>query len=110
MLFFNQVYLKGTGKECRKCVQKLNTARGFAERDKSRDVGGNHPPCDYADTFTTQDGSNMETQAEVSRPLCVIAKVQVPPCPAPFRWTIQWYSWTPRRADGQHSLAQINMR
>lgn len=61
-----QVYLKGAGKECRKYVQKLNMARGLAERGKSKDVGGNHPPCDYANTFTTQDGSRTETQAEVS--------------------------------------------
>ena len=60
-----QVYLKGTGKEARKYVQKLNMARGLAERDKSKDVRGSHPPCDYANTFTTQDGGKMETPAEV---------------------------------------------
>ena len=50
---FFQVYGKGTGKACRKHVQKLNMLQGEREK-KEESGGGNHPPCDYANTFTAQ--------------------------------------------------------
>lgn len=56
-----QVYGKGSGKECRKHVQKLNMVQG--EREKREGKGGaSHPPCDYANTFTTQSTGAKETQ------------------------------------------------
>ena len=102
------MYGKGTARDCRKHVQKLNMARGEVERGMFRDEGsggvvgrghrtqgecerdmlqdeggggvvvrgererstdrdrgegkrrelrGSHPPCDYANTFTTQTAS-----------------------------------------------------
>lgn len=56
-----QIYGKGTGKACRKHVQKLNMLQGEREKREERG-GGNHPPCDYASTFTAQSVGTRETQ------------------------------------------------
>ena len=52
-----QVYGKGVAKDCRKHVQKLNMLRGEKEREES--TGKQHPPQDYADTFTSRDSSSQ---------------------------------------------------
>ncbi len=32
------------------------------EKEDRREEGGNHPPCDYANAFTTQTVGTVETQ------------------------------------------------
>ena len=56
------MYGKGTAKACRKHVQKLNMIQGERERSGGGEGGGgvNHPPCDYASTFTTQNARTEE--------------------------------------------------
>ena len=54
------MYGKGTGKDCRKYVQKLNMIQG----EKERSGGGSHPPCDYARAFTVQSAQKKERQVK----------------------------------------------
>ena len=63
-IFFccSQMYGKGTGKDCRKYVQKLNMIQG--EKEKERSGGGSHPPCDYARAFTVQSAQKKERQVK----------------------------------------------
>ena len=58
------MYGKGTGKDCRKYVQKLNMIQGEKEKEKERSGGGSHPPCDYARAFTVQSAQKKERQVK----------------------------------------------
>lgn len=50
-----QTYGKGNAADCRRHVQKLNMLKGEKEQLENEQIQSNHPPEDYADTFTTQD-------------------------------------------------------
>ncbi len=66
IIFFSilaQTYGKGTGKDCRRHVQKLNMIR--AKREKEDGRSEQHPPQDYASTFTTHEGDDAETPDQV---------------------------------------------
>ena len=52
-----QTYGKGTGKDCRRHVQKLNMLRSAKNKEAdSNYCNEQHPPQDYASTFTAQEG------------------------------------------------------
>lgn len=56
-----QVYGKGKAADCRKHVQKLNMMRGEREQaDIHARLSSNHPPEDYASTFTINQCSTAE--------------------------------------------------
>lgn len=59
LVYLLQTYGKGTARDCRRHVQKLNMARGEKEKGGLR---GSHPPRDYAHAFTTQNGRKKEAQ------------------------------------------------
>lgn len=50
------MYGKGKAADCRKHVQKLNMMRGEKEQAEIHaHLSSNHPPEDYASTFTVED-------------------------------------------------------
>ena len=61
----DKVYGKGLAADCRKHVQKLNLMRADIEQNEIAQLQNNHPPEDYASTFTTEDTRPLSEDLEL---------------------------------------------
>ena len=98
-----QVYGKGKAADCRKHVQKLNMMRG--ERDHI-DVHtllstSNHPPEDYASTFTPLNEAGSRGEETVRATVCVHTHTHTHT--HTHSQITQWW-WLVNRVSGPHSL------